>query len=99
MSAKLKPKHEVSELDALMSQIRACRVCEHALPHAPNPVVWVHPDARILIAGQAPGRIVHETGIPWNDRSGDRLRDWMQLDRSAFYDRKTIAVAVPASPG
>jgi uracil-DNA glycosylase len=82
-----------SNLDTLVAEIRACRVCAHALPHAPNPVVWVHPDARILIAGQAPGRLVHETGIPWNDRSGDRLRDWMGLDRAVFYARENIAVA------
>lgn len=55
--------------------------------------MWVHPDARILIAGQAPGRRVHETGIPWNDASGDRLRDWLQMDRDAFYDKTKIAVA------
>jgi uracil-DNA glycosylase len=81
----------VTALDKLVSEIRACRAC--ALPHEPNPVVWVHPSARILIAGQAPGRRVHESGIPWNDASGDRLRDWMGLDRDAFYDRRNIAVA------
>lgn len=78
-------------LDALVTEIRACRLCD--LPHEPNPVVWVHPDARILIAGQAPGRRVHESGIPWDDPSGDRLRDWMGLDRARFYDRNNIAVA------
>lgn len=56
-------------------------------------MVWVHPQARILIAGQAPGRRVHESGVPWDDPSGDRLRDWMQLDRAAFYNRRSIAVA------
>jgi len=78
-------------LDALVSEIRACRVC--ALPHAPRPVVWVHPHARILIVGQAPGRRVHESGVPWDDPSGDRLRQWLQMDRAAFYDRAKIAVA------
>lgn len=77
--------------EALVHDIRACRACP--LPHEPRPVVWVHPDARILIAGQAPGRRVHESGIPWDDRSGDRLRDWMGLDRAAFYRRDHIAVA------
>lgn len=81
------------ELDALVADIRACRVCAKTLPHEPRPVVWVHPDARILIAGQAPGRLVHKTGIPWNDPSGDRLRAWMGLDRDAFYRRDRIAVA------
>ena len=80
-------------LDKLVAEIEACRACAQALPHAPRPVVWVHADARILIAGQAPGRRVHETGIPWNDPSGDRLRDWMQLDRGAFYERNNVAVA------
>ncbi|MBI3439182.1 MAG: uracil-DNA glycosylase family protein [Proteobacteria bacterium] len=80
-------------LDALVAEIRACRVCAASLPHGPAPVIWVHPDARILIAGQAPGRRVHESGIPWNDPSGDRLRQWMNLDRDRFYDRRNIAVA------
>jgi uracil-DNA glycosylase len=81
----------LTRLDALLAEISACRVC--ALPHEPRPVVWVHPAAKILIAGQAPGRRVHESGIPWNDPSGDRLRDWMQLDRRTFYDKRNIAVA------
>lgn len=80
-------------LDALVADIRACRVCAPALPHEPRPIVWVHPEARILIAGQAPGRRVHESGVPWDDTSGDRLRDWMGLDRAAFYRRDHIAVA------
>jgi uracil-DNA glycosylase len=78
-------------LDALLADIRACRVCD--LPHEPRPVVRVRADARILIAGQAPGRLVHETGLPWNDPSGDRLREWMGLDRSAFYGERNVAVA------
>jgi uracil-DNA glycosylase len=78
-------------LNALVSEIRACRAC--ALPHAPRPVVWVHPKARILIAGQAPGRRVHESGVPWDDPSGDRLRAWLEMDRAAFYDKTRIAVA------
>jgi uracil-DNA glycosylase len=78
-------------LNTLVKDIRGCRVCAAHLE--PRPVIWVHPHARILIAGQAPGRIVHETGIPWNDRSGDRLRDWMGLDRETFYERRNIAVA------
>jgi uracil-DNA glycosylase len=84
---------EPEQLDALVAEIRACRACAGALGHEPRPVVWVHSDARILIAGQAPGRRVHESGIPWNDPSGDRLRAWMQLDRDAFYDRRNIGVA------
>ncbi|UPT64525.1 MAG: uracil-DNA glycosylase family protein [Hyphomonadaceae bacterium JAD_PAG50586_4] len=81
----------VRALDKLVAEIHACRACD--LPHDPRPVVWVHPDAQILIAGQAPGRRVHETGIPWNDASGDRLRAWLHMDRDAFYDKTKIAVA------
>lgn len=76
---------------ALLAEIRACRACD--LPHTPRPIVRADPAARILIAGQAPGRLVHETGLPWNDPSGDRLRDWMGLDRAAFYDEAKVAVA------
>lgn len=78
-------------LDALVAEIRACRACP--LPHEPRPVVWAHAEARILIAGQAPGRRVHDSGVPWNDPSGDRLRAWLDLDREAFYERRNIAVA------
>jgi uracil-DNA glycosylase len=81
----------VTTLEALLAEIAACRVCD--LPHEPRPVVRVHPQARILIAGQAPGRRVHESGLPWDDASGDRLRGWMQLDRAAFYDQRNVAVA------
>lgn len=84
-------KRASAQLDALVAEIRACRACD--LPHEPRPVVWAHPQARILIAGQAPGRRVHESGIPWDDPSGDRLRQWMGLDRAAFYQRDQIAVA------
>ena len=79
-----------SKLDGLVAEIRACRLCD--LPHEPRPVVVVDRRARILIAGQAPGRRVHESGIPWDDPSGERLRDWMGLDRARFY-RPEIAVA------
>ena len=80
-------------LNTVVAEIEACRVCAEALAHEPRPVVWVDARARILIAGQAPGRRVHESGIPWNDASGDRLREWMQLDRETFYDKRNIAVA------
>jgi uracil-DNA glycosylase len=84
-------RRKTDDLDALVAEIRACRVC--VLPHEHRPIVRVHKEARILIAGQAPGRLVHETGLPWNDPSGDRLRLWMNLDREAFYDQSKIAVA------
>ena len=81
------------ELDALVRDIRACRICAAHLPHEPRPVVRVRENARILIVGQAPGRRVHETGLPFNDPSGDRLRAWMGIDRDLFYDQSKIAVA------
>jgi uracil-DNA glycosylase len=80
-------------LDTLLPEIRACRVCAPSLPLGPRPVVRASETARILIVGQAPGTKVHETGIPWNDPSGDRLRAWLDLDRETFYDTARIAIA------
>lgn len=80
------------DLSALLSAIRGCRHCAAHLPLGPRPVLVVGPSARILIVGQAPGTKVHETGIPWNDRSGDTLRGWMGLDRETFYDASRIAI-------
>lgn len=77
---------------ALLSRIRACRICEAHLPLGPRPVLQASPTARLLIVSQAPGRRVHETGIPFNDPSGDRLRDWLGIDRDTFYDAKRIAI-------
>lgn len=79
-------------LDQLLSQIRACRTCAQQLPHDPRPVLRAEPSARILIIGQAPGTRVHETGIPWNDPSGDRLRSWLGLERAQFYDSGKVAI-------
>ena len=76
----------------LLQRIRDCRVCEKNLPLGPRPIVQLHPDARILIAGQAPGSKVHETGVPFDDPSGDRLRDWMGIDKSVFYDERRVAI-------
>jgi len=85
-------------LKGLLERIRACRICEkqplsQSLPQAPNPVLQVSAGAKLLIAGQAPGMRVHLTGIPFNDRSGDRLREWMGVDRETFYDHSRIAIA------
>jgi uracil-DNA glycosylase len=85
----------MTKLDALLTQIRACRLCETHLPLGPRPVLRASATARLLIVGQAPGRRVHETGIPWNDPSGDRLRLWLQMTREQFYDERHIAI-VPA---
>ncbi len=79
-------------LGALLREIRACRVCAAHLPLGPRPVLRAKAAARLLIVGQAPGIKVHESGIPWNDRSGDRLRDWLALDRETFYDESRIAI-------
>ena len=79
-------------LDRLLAEIRGCRLCADHLPLGPRPVVQAAPTATLLIIGQAPGTKVHESGIPWNDRSGDRLRDWLQMDRERFYDESRIAI-------
>lgn len=79
-------------LERAAAEARACRLCEVHLPLGPRPVFRVSPTARLLIIGQAPGTRVHETGIPWNDRSGDRLRDWLDVDRETFYDEGRIAI-------
>ena len=79
-------------LKALISEARACRICERHLPLGPRPVFLVGLQARLLIVGQAPGRRVHETGIPWNDPSGDNLRAWLGLERADFYDTARIAI-------
>ena len=73
----------------------ACRLCESVLPLGPRPVFRVSGTARVLIVGQAPGTKVHMTGVPWNDASGDRLRQWLLMDRDLFYDPARIAI-VPA---
>lgn len=87
-------------LDGLRGEIARCRLCRDAplkgmadrLPHEPRPVVVISRKAKILIAGQAPGLRVHETGIPFNDASGDRLRQWLDVDRETFYDPDRFAI-------
>jgi uracil-DNA glycosylase len=83
----------MSELASLLSDIRACRICEKHLPHGVRPVLHVGAAPKLFIVGQAPGLRVHETGISFNDRSGDRLRDWMDVDRATFYDKSRISIA------
>lgn len=77
---------------SLLAEVRACTICAAHLPHGPRPVLQIHPQARILIASQAPGRKVHESGVPFDDASGDRLREWMGLTREVFYDSRRIAI-------
>ncbi|MEI9983446.1 MAG: uracil-DNA glycosylase family protein [Aliidongia sp.] len=79
-------------LDQVIAEIHACRVCAAFLPLGPRPVIHAAASARLLIISQAPGTRVHETGISFNDRSGDRLRDWLGVDRATFYDKSRIAI-------
>jgi uracil-DNA glycosylase len=79
-------------LAAVAAEAHACRVCADHLPLGPRPTFRVSETARILIIGQAPGTKVHNTGIPWNDPSGDRLRLWTALDHDTFYDERRIAI-------
>jgi uracil-DNA glycosylase len=79
-------------LPALLKDVRACRICARALSHDPRPVLWLSSTARICVAGQAPGIRVHNTGIPYNDPSGERLRAWMGVERETFYDESRIAI-------
>ncbi len=78
--------------DRLLAEIRACAVCAAHLPLGPRPIVRGRPSARLLIISQAPGTRVHETGLSFNDKSGDRLREWLAIDRNTFYDEARIAI-------
>lgn len=80
------------DLEDILADARACRACAAALPLGPRPIIQANPDARILIASQAPGRIAHESGVPFRDPSGRRLREWMQVDEATFYDPRLIAI-------
>lgn len=82
----------MDELELLRREMTACTLCAAHLPFGPRPVFQMGTSAKILVAGQAPGRRVHETGIPFNDPSGERLRDWMGIDRTVFYDAQKIAL-------
>jgi uracil-DNA glycosylase len=77
-------------MQSIIEQAKACRICEDILE--PRPVFVVSPKAKLLIVGQAPGSKVHATGIPWNDPSGDRLRDWLDVTREQFYQLPEIAI-------
>jgi uracil-DNA glycosylase len=79
-------------LASLLAEVRGCTICSAHLPLGPRPVIQLHPDARILIAGQAPGRKVHESGVPFADASGDRLREWLGVSHEVFYDPGSLAI-------
>ena len=80
------------ELARLLAEVAACTVCTPHLPLGPRPILQVGARARLLIAGQAPGRRVHERGIPFDDRTGDALRAWLGIDRATFYDPERVAI-------
>jgi uracil-DNA glycosylase len=87
----------MTDLTNLKTRIEACDICKDRFAatdsaHTPRPVFWLGADAPILVAGQAPGARVHDSGVPFDDRSGDRLRDWMGIDRAGFYDRGKVSI-------
>ncbi len=81
-----------THLPSLLKEVRACTICAAHLPQGPRPVVQVDARARILIAGQAPGSKVHASGVPFDDASGERLRQWMGVSREQFYDPTLVAI-------
>lgn len=76
----------------LERQVRACTLCKADLPLEPKPIIQMHENARVLIAGQAPGRVTHHAGQPFDDASGNRLREWLGVDREIFYDPECFAI-------
>lgn len=80
------------QLVDLLNEARSCQLCARHLPHSPRPVVRAEVEARLLIIGQAPGARVHASGIPWDDPSGDRLREWLGMSREVFYDESQVAI-------
>lgn len=95
----MRPGGAAAGLATIVADIRACRACRDApfagppLPQEPRPIFRVHSTARLLVASQAPGIRAHDSGVPFNDPSGDRLRDWMGLDRTRFYDATKVLIA------
>ena len=80
------------QFSQLLESVRECRLCEKSLPLGARPVLQIDPRAKILIAGQAPGRRVHESGIPFDDPSGVRLREWLGVSSETFYDPGKFAI-------
>lgn len=79
-------------MEQLLEEIKHCTICKAHLKDGVNPVLTAHPKSSIAIIGQAPGSVVHKTGIPWNDKSGERLRKWLGIDADTFYDTETFAI-------
>jgi uracil-DNA glycosylase len=88
----VQPMNLPGSMDALLAEIRACTACAAYLPLGPRPVVQASAGARLLIVGQAPSMTVHQTGVPWDDKSGDQLRRWLGVERDTFYDAARIAL-------
>ncbi|MGX9460789.1 uracil-DNA glycosylase family protein [Shewanella sp. A14] len=82
----------MSDINALLTQVRHCQMCASELVDGVRPVVQIAPEAKVLIIGQAPGRKVHLSGIPFDDASGDRLRAWLGITKEVFYDAKQVAI-------
>ena len=76
----------------LLSEIRSCTICEEFLPHGPRPIVTAHPHSKIMLIGQAPGRVVQESGVPWQDKSGENLREWLGVSEEEFYDPQIFGI-------
>lgn len=89
---RLKMPSETIEKIKIVKDIEACVACEKLLPHKPRPVVSFTTNSKVIIIGQAPGSKVHATGVPWDDPSGDRLRDWMGVTSKQFYDRQLFGI-------
>lgn len=85
-----------SRLGSLTNEVRECTLCSEYLPFEPRPILSPSSTAKVLIIGQAPGAKVHTTGVPWNDPSGDKLREWMGIGRDIFYKNKKIAIVPTA---
>lgn len=83
----MKPK----SLEEILKKIEKCNICT-SLPYGPKPILQVHSNAKILIIGQAPGVKAHQSGVPWDDASGERLREWMNISKEIFYDKSLIAI-------
>ena len=81
-----------NKMEDLLAEVRQCVVCAESLGHEPRPVLAAHRQSKIAIIGQAPGAVVHRSGVPWDDKSGENLRRWMEIDKSIFYDEKQIAL-------
>ncbi len=79
-------------MDTLISEVRQCTICKPHLPHGTNPILAANRSSKIAIVGQAPGRVVHQTGVPWDDKSGIRLREWLGVDTGQFYNPHLFAI-------